>query len=77
MKVNLYYNKVKVKSVRIKGAFERTYKVTIWNQRKLFGLFKITTYLKPISILDLKDKEVDLDCIIYEGVPILEGGTDE
>lgn len=77
MKVNLYYNKVKVKSVRIKGAFERTYKVTIWNQRKLFGLFKITTILKPISILDLKDKEVDLDCAIYEGVPILEGGTDE
>lgn len=77
MKVNLYYNKVKVKSVRIKGAFDRNYKVTIWNQKKLFGLFKITTYLKPIKILDLKDKEVDLDCIIYEGVPILEGGTDE
>lgn len=77
MKVNLYYNKVKVKSVRIKGEYERTYKVTIWNQKKLFGLFKITTILKPISILDLKDKEVDLDCIIYEGVPILEGGTDE
>lgn len=77
MKVNLYYNKVKVKSVRIKGAFERNYKVTIWNHKKLFGLFKITTYLKPIKILDLKEKEVDLDCIIYEGVPILEGGTDE
>lgn len=77
MKVNLYYNKVKVKSVRIKGTFDRNYKVTIWNHKKLFGLFKITTYLKPIKILDLKEKEVDLDCIIYEGVPILEGGTDE
>lgn len=77
MKVNLYYNKVKVKSVRIKGEYDRNYKVTIWNHKKLFGLFKITTYLKPIKILDLKEKEVDLDCIIYEGVPILEGGTDE
>ena len=77
MKVNLYYNKVKVKSVRIKGEYDRNYKVTIWNHKKLFGLFKITTYLKPIKILDLKEKEVDLDCIIYGGVPILEGGTDE
>lgn len=74
MKINLYYNSVKVKSVRIKNTddWKKDYKVTLWFQKKYFGANKVTLILRPIRLLASTDKEYDLDCQVYTGVALSE-----
>ena len=74
MKVHLYYNSTKVKSVRIKkGAdWKQDYKVTIFGQKRYFGANIITLILRPQRVLHSTEKSLDLNCIVYEGVEINE-----
>lgn len=74
MKINLYFNSVKVKTVRIKETEEwkKDYKVTLWFKKKQFGMNKITLILRPIRLLASSDKEYDLDCQIYQGVNLVD-----
>lgn len=77
MKVNLYISTRKVKTVRVKPVdnwdkiLKRDYKVTIINQKDIFGKFIVTTVLRPISLLmDPTNKEVNINCVIYGGANI-------
>lgn len=77
MKINLYIGSRKVKTLRIKkvenwdNIIKRDYKVTIINHRKIFGEFIVTTFLRPVAMLnDPNDKEVNLNCIVYGGANI-------
>ena len=74
MKINLYYNAVKVKTVKIKDKenWKRDYKVTIWFKKKYFGEHKVTLILRPVRLLASSEEEYDLDCIVYQGVEIVE-----
>lgn len=74
MKINLYYNSVKVKTVKIKDneEWKKDYKVTIWFNKKYFGANKVTLILRPIRLLASSDKEYDLDCQVYTGVALSE-----
>ena len=74
MKVHLYYNSTKVKTVRIKkGAdWKQNYKVTIIGHKRYFGSNVITLILKPVKVLYSSDKSLDLNCIVYEGAEINE-----
>lgn len=74
MKINLYFNSVKVKTVKIKNAEEwkKDYKVTIWFRKKYFGEHKVTLFLRPIRLLASSDKEYDLDCIVWQGGEIVD-----
>ena len=74
MKINLYYNSVKVKSVKIKYEtdWKKDYKVTIWFKKKYFGSNKITLVLRPMKLLAFKEGEIDLNCVVYEGAEIVE-----
>lgn len=74
MKINLYFNSVKVKSVQIKSTddWKKDYKVTLWFKKKYFGAHKVTLILRPIRLLASTDKEYDLDCVVYQGVEIVE-----
>lgn len=78
MKVNLFYNNVYVTTQRIKKGedYKRDYKVTILGKKKLFGLSLITIWLRPVTLLNVSDKEIDLNCEVYNGAPI-EGGINE
>lgn len=74
MKVHLYYNSTKVKSVRIKDneIWKRDYKVTIIGKKRYFGANIITIILRPVKLLKSTDKSLDLNCVIYEGADISE-----
>jgi hypothetical protein len=74
MKINLYYNSTKVKTVRIKDGAEwrDDYKVTIIGQKRYFGSNFITLILRPVKLLRSTDKSLDLNCIVYEGADIHE-----
>lgn len=74
MRINLYYNSTKVKTVRIKkGAdWKRDYKVTIVGKKRYFGAHIITLILRPQRLLHSSDKCLDLNCIVYEGAEISE-----
>ena len=78
MKVNLYLNSLKVKTVKIadnEDALQREYRVRIWNRKEVLGHRVATVFLKPVSLLDSTDKEIDLNCVPYTGVNI--GGINE
>lgn len=77
MKVNLYINSRKVKTVKVKkvdnwdNVLRKDYKVTLFNQKDIFNKFIVTTYLRPVALLsDPTDKEVNLNCIVYGGANI-------
>lgn len=77
MKVNLFINSRKVKSVRIKNVtnimnecIKRDYKVTIIGHKDMFGKHIVTTILRPTRLLNNPGKEVDLNCEIYGGAII-------
>lgn len=74
MKVNLYFNFVKVKTVRIKKDEEwnKDYVVTIWNKKRFFGGIKETVVLRPIKLLHSSDKSLDILTVLYEGAMINE-----
>lgn len=74
MKINLYFNSVKVKSVKIKDKenWKKDYKVTIWFKKKYFGESKVTLILRPVRLLASTEKEYDLDCIVYQGVNLVD-----
>lgn len=74
MKINLYYNSTKVKSVRIrKGTdWRKDYKVTIVGFKRYFGSNFVTLILRPVKLLNSTDKSLDLNCIVYEGAEIHE-----
>lgn len=78
MKVNLYLNSLKVKSVKIKDnedALKKDYKVRVWNRKEVLGHFTAVVFLRPVSLLDSTEKEIDLNCVPYTGANI--GGIDE
>lgn len=76
MKVNLYINTRKVKTIKTKftdwnSIIKRDYKVTIFNQKDIFNKYIVTTYLRPVTLLENPtNKEVNLNCIIYGGANI-------
>lgn len=74
MKVHLYYNSTKVKTVKIKEGTEwkQDYKVTIIGKKRYFGSNFITLILRPVRLLHSDDKSLDINCIVYEGVDISE-----
>lgn len=74
MKINLYFNFVKVKTVKIKKDedWKKDYAVTIWNKKRFFGGFKEKVVLRPIKLLHSTDKCLDLLTVLYEGVEIVE-----
>lgn len=74
MKVHLYYNSTKVKTVRIKEGtdWKQDYKVTIIGKKRYFGANIITLILRPVKLLRSTDKSLDLNCIVYEGAEISE-----
>lgn len=74
MKIHLYYNSTKVKTVRIKEGtdWKQDYKVTIIGKKRYFGANIITLILRPIKLLRSTDKSLDLNCIVYEGAEISE-----
>lgn len=74
MKINLYFNFVKVKTVKIKNDedWKKDYVVTIWNKKRLFGYFKTTVVLRPVKLLHSTDKCLDLLTALYEGAGISE-----
>lgn len=78
MKINLFYNNIYIKSVRIKNteSYERIYKIRVIGKRKIFGLNNITIWLQPTRVINIADKEIDLNCTIYEGA-LLQGGLNE
>ena len=78
MKINLFYNNIYIKSVRIKNteSYERIYKIHVIGKGKIFGLNNITIWLQPTRVINISDKEIDLNCTIYEGA-LLQGGLNE
>jgi hypothetical protein len=73
MKVNLYFNFIKVKTVKIKDEdWKKDYVVTIWNKKKLFGYFKTTVVLRPVKLLHSTEKSLDVLTVLYEGAEIVE-----
>lgn len=74
MKVNLYFNFIKVKSVRIKDVdkWKEDYKVTIWFKKRFFGANKVTIVLRPVRLLHSTEKSLDIEARIYEGADINE-----
>lgn len=73
MKVNLYIDGIKVKSVKREpnaDLLHEIYKVTIVNHREIFNNFIIKASLKPMQVIDSKEKEIDLNCIVYGGIAI-------
>lgn len=74
MKVNLYFNFIKVKSVKIKDVdkWKEDYKVTIWFKKRFFGSNKVTVILRPVKLLHSTDKCLDIEARIYEGADINE-----
>lgn len=72
MKVNLYFNFIKVKSLTIKDVdkWKQDYKVTIWFQKRFFGANKVTVVLRPVKLLHSTDKCLDIETRIYEGAEI-------
>lgn len=74
MRVNLYFNFIKVKSLRIKEMddWKKDYKVTIWFKKRFFGANKVTVVLRPIKLLHSTDKCLDIEARIYEGADIHE-----
>ena len=77
MKVNLYINTRKVKTIRVKkpdnwnSIIKKDYKVTIIGHKDMFNKFIVTTYLRPVTLLaDPTEKEVNLNCIVYGGANI-------
>lgn len=74
MKINLYFNFVKVKTLRIKKVedWNQDYRVTIWNKKRFFGGFKETVVLRPVKLLHTTDKCLDILTILYEGADINE-----
>ena len=74
MKINLYFNFVKVKTVKIKENedWKKDYVVTIWNKKKLFGYFKTTVVLRPVKLLHSTEKSLDVLTVLYEGAEIIE-----
>lgn len=74
MKIHLYYNSTKVKTVRIKEGtdWKQDYKVTIIGKKRYFGANIITLILRPVKLLRSTDKSLDLNCIVYEGAEISE-----
>lgn len=73
MKINLYFNFIKVKTVKIKDEdWKKDYVVTIWNKKKLFGYFKTTVVLRPVKLLHSTEKSLDVLTVLYEGAEIVE-----
>ena len=77
MKVNLFINSRKVKSVNVRNVqdimrqcIKRDYKVTIIGHKDMFGKHIVTTILRPTHLLNNPNKEVDLNCEIYGGTRI-------
>ena len=74
MKVNLYFNFVKVKTVRIKKDedWRKEYVVTIWNKKRFFGGFRETVVLRPVKLLHSTDNTLDVLTVLYEGAVLDE-----
>lgn len=74
MKVNLYFNFIKVKTVRIKKDedWRQDYVVTIWNKKRFFGGFKETVVLRPVKLLHSTDNTLDVLTVLYEGAVLDE-----
>lgn len=72
MKVNLYFNYIKVKTVRIKEGsdWNHPYKVAIWFKKKQFSYNRAVVILKPIKLLKSDDKGIDIETRIYEGADV-------
>lgn len=72
MRINLYYNSILIKRTRIenKAQYNQIYKVTLFGKKKLFGANVVTINLKPIKLLSATDKEIDLNCVVYEGADL-------
>jgi hypothetical protein len=78
MKVNLFYNNIYLATKYIKKTedYKKDYKVTLLGKKKIIGLNLATIWLRPIALLHVTDKEIDLNCAIYNGAPIT-GGINE
>lgn len=76
MKINLYLNSVKVKSVKVddKADYIRDYRVKIFNRKELFGHWMAQVILRPVQLMST-GKEIDLNCVVYQGVNL--GGVNE
>ena len=74
MKINLYFNFIKVKTVRIKkdADWRDDYVVTIWNKKRFFGGFRETVVLRPVKLLHSSDKALDVLTVLYEGAVLDE-----
>lgn len=74
MKINLYFNFIKVKTIRIKRSedWRQDYRVTIWNKKRFFGGFKETVVLRPVKLLHTTDKCLDVLTVLYEGAVLDE-----
>lgn len=74
MKVNLYIGSRKVKTIHeegeVKDLIRKDYKVTLIGQKDIMNKFIATTFLRPVSLLNDPDKELNLNCIIYGGANI-------
>ena len=72
MKVRLYFNFIKVKTVRIKEGVDwnQVYRVTVWGKKKMFGYHRAEVVLKPVKLLRSEDDGIDIETRIYEGADV-------
>lgn len=73
MKVNLYIDGIKVKTVYRKTSakiLEEVYKVKVFNHKEIFNKYFIETNLKPMQVIRSEEEEIDLNCIVWGGVNI-------
>ena len=55
-----------------KSYIKKDYRVTIWFKKIYFGANKVTLVLRPVRLLASSEKEYDLDCIVYQGVNLVD-----
>lgn len=73
MKVNLYIDGIKVKTVHRHTSariLEEIYKVRVFNHKEIFHKIFIETNLKPMQVIRSDEKEIDLNCVVWGGVNI-------
>lgn len=76
-KLHLYYNGVKIKTLRIsenEAPADNTYAIRVYNKKFLFGNFVAGVVVKPVSILknDEKTKQTYWGVVFEKGVPIVK-----
>ena len=72
MKVRLYFNHIKVKTVKIKESTEwnKVYRVKVFGKKRLFGYHIVEVVLKPVKLLRSEDDGIDIETRIYEGADV-------